>query len=55
VLHERDVILINSLQKAPGRKVVGVVGIAHLDGIVRYWDRLESRMAELGMDRDQLV
>lgn len=35
LLHERDEYLANSLKKAQGTRVVGVVGLAHLDGIER--------------------
>jgi len=46
--------MINSLRKAPGKKIFGVVGIAHLDGIVKYWENMEERVKELGMEKKDL-
>lgn len=52
IVEERDVILLNSLRnKTKGNKVVGIVGRKHLTGIQRYWDSLEDRIDELGLDR----
>ena len=38
MVHERDLFMINSLSKCAGSKVVGVVGLGHLDGIEKYWN-----------------
>lgn len=39
LIEERDEYLCNSILKAPGKRVVAVVGMAHLEGIARNWDR----------------
>ena len=33
LLAERDSYMANSLRNSPGQRIVGVVGIAHMDGI----------------------
>lgn len=33
MIDERDVILAESIRKAPGQRIVAVVGMAHMDGI----------------------
>ncbi|EIE24045.1 hypothetical protein COCSUDRAFT_62569 [Coccomyxa subellipsoidea C-169] len=38
---ERDEYMVNCLQQLEGR-IVGVVGLAHLDGIERRWDALQN-------------
>ena len=38
LIAERDVVLCEALKKAPGERVVGVVGKAHVAGIARLWD-----------------
>ena len=37
---ERDAIMVDSLGKLQGR-VVGVVGLAHLDGMEKRWEALQ--------------
>jgi len=52
LLHERDLYMIHTLQQVGqtgAQKVVGVVGLAHLDGIERYWTRFNERKNELNM------
>lgn len=50
LIDERDEILTKSLRKLQGR-VVGVVGLAHLDGIERRWESLQkSKSAVLSID-----
>lgn len=44
LLDERDVILADALRKCTGR-VVGVVGLAHVDGIERRWAELNGTKA----------
>jgi hypothetical protein len=39
---ERDEVMVQSLSQLQGR-VVGVVGLAHLDGIQRRWEELQLR------------
>jgi len=39
LIHERDEIMARALAQERGR-IVGVVGLAHLDGIERHWERL---------------
>jgi len=51
---ERDLILINSLKSIRGKKIVGVFGIAHLDGILKHWDNEEERMKELGLSQEKI-
>ncbi|CAE8639795.1 unnamed protein product, partial [Polarella glacialis] len=41
---ERDVVLAHALKNAPGERVVGVVGLAHLAGIQRNWVRKTSEV-----------
>ncbi len=41
ILDERDVILCESIRNAKGKRVVAVVGLAHMEGIERHW---KSRM-----------
>jgi pheromone shutdown-related protein TraB len=36
LIDERDRFLMSSIREAPGRRVVGVVGAGHVDGMVRY-------------------
>ena len=38
---ERDEIMTQALLRLEGR-VVGVVGLAHLDGIERRWEQLQT-------------
>jgi pheromone shutdown protein TraB len=57
LLHERDLYMINALHhmgRNGAQKVVGVVGLAHLDGIEKHWTRLKERKKELNMKRDDL-
>ena len=42
MIDERDEHMVHSLSKLRGR-VVGVVGLAHLDGIERRWEQLQQR------------
>lgn len=35
LIDERDAYLISSIREAPGKKIVGVVGAAHVEGMVR--------------------
>ena len=42
LIDERDEHMVHSLSKLRGR-VVGVVGLAHLDGIERRWEQLQQR------------
>lgn len=37
MLTERDVVMAANLRRCPGKVVVGVVGLAHLDGIEKYF------------------
>ena len=39
LLDERDVILCEAIRKAPGPRIVAVVGMAHMDGIERNWNK----------------
>ncbi len=39
LVDERDVVLADSIKKANGKRVVAVVGMAHMDGISRAWDK----------------
>lgn len=41
MIHERDKLMVKRLRECNG-KVVGVVGMAHMDGIERLWKELES-------------
>ncbi|CAM6087778.1 unnamed protein product [Calypogeia fissa] len=41
MIHERDKLMVERLRECTG-KVVGVVGMAHMDGIERLWKELES-------------
>ncbi len=41
LLHERDEFMARELRKQSGR-VVAVVGMAHMDGIERWWDRMQT-------------
>jgi len=34
---------------------MGVVGMAHLDGIIKYFDTEEERRKELGMSKKQIT
>lgn len=57
LLHERDVYMINALHhmgRNGAQKVVGVVGLAHLDGIEKHWMRLNERKNELNMTHDDV-
>lgn len=47
LLDERDVILADSLYRQRGR-VVGVVGLAHVDGIEQRWQQLNSSSSLAG-------
>lgn len=49
LIHERDLFMINSLRRMPEKRIVGVVGLAHLDGIEEHWARLSQRARELGL------
>ena len=44
LLDERDAVLTEAIRSAPGRRVVAVVGMAHMDGIERLWDRPTKRV-----------
>jgi pheromone shutdown protein TraB len=37
MLTERDVVMAANLRRCPGKVVVGVVGLAHHDGIEKYF------------------
>lgn len=39
LVDERDVILCDSILSAPGKRVVAVVGMAHMDGIQKNWNK----------------
>lgn len=39
LLDERDEYLCDSIIKAPGKRIVAVVGMAHMEGIAKNWDR----------------
>lgn len=39
IITERDLYLTESLRKCPGPVVVGVVGLGHLKGIQKYWNK----------------
>ena len=45
LLSERDAVLTDALLKAPGERVVGVVGKAHVAGIKEAWEQEESGRA----------
>ena len=38
LLSERDIVLCDALKRAPGERVVGVVGRAHVKGISKIWE-----------------
>ena len=38
LLDERDIVLADALKRAPGERVVGVVGKAHVAGIAAAWE-----------------
>lgn len=43
LLDERDIYLTKSIKNcSPGSKIVAVVGLAHLDGIEKYWSSIKS-------------
>jgi len=42
LLDDRDQILTRSMIDCGGTKIVGVVGIGHMDGIERYWNDREA-------------
>lgn len=46
LIDERDAYLISSIREAPGKKIVGVVGAAHVEGMVRALEKPVDR-AEL--------
>lgn len=54
LLHERDAFMIDSLRRIDEKRVVGIVGLAHLDGIEAHWSRLPNRLKELGIRLDDL-
>lgn len=39
LIYERDQYLAHSIKNSPGRIVVGVVGLGHVEGIQQNWDR----------------
>lgn len=41
LVHERDQYMVNKLLELEGR-VVGVVGLGHLDGIEKRWETAQS-------------
>lgn len=41
LLHDRDEHMVHQLAKLSGR-VVGVVGLAHLDGMQKRWEQLQA-------------
>lgn len=45
LLDERDELLAYRLWSAPGRRVLGVVGAAHVDGVRRRWGRVSPERA----------
>lgn len=47
LIDERDAYLISSIREAPGKKIVGVVGAAHVEGMVR--------LLEAPVDRSELA
>jgi len=55
IIHERDLFLINALREIPAskKKVVGIVGAGHLDGIVEYWETYAKRQDELRHNADE--
>ena len=42
ILDERDDILTRSLRACEGPRIVGVVGLAHLDGIEQRWAAMNN-------------
>lgn len=43
LIDERDAYLISSIREAPGKRIVGVVGAAHVEGMVRLLDEPVDR------------
>ncbi len=39
LIDERDQYLAERIRKAPGEKIIAVVGAGHVPGILRYWDK----------------
>lgn len=39
LIDERDLILAHRIRTSPGRKIVAVVGAAHIQGILANWDK----------------
>jgi pheromone shutdown-related protein TraB len=42
LIDERDVVLAHNISKAPGKKIVAVVGAGHVPGIIQSFDRHED-------------
>jgi len=49
LIDERDLYMISQLKRCNKKKIVAVVGIGHLTGIEKYWDRFEERREVLKM------
>jgi len=54
LIHERDVYMINSLRNCKQKTIVGVVGLGHLDGMEKYWNKLKMRKEELNLQNEDL-
>eukprot|EP00747_Dinoflagellata_sp_TGD_P220687 gnl/TRDRNA2_/TRDRNA2_92619_c0_seq4.p1 gnl/TRDRNA2_/TRDRNA2_92619_c0~~gnl/TRDRNA2_/TRDRNA2_92619_c0_seq4.p1 ORF type:complete len:166 (+),score=25.89 gnl/TRDRNA2_/TRDRNA2_92619_c0_seq4:369-866(+) len=57
IIEERDAVLCSQLAKLPGPLVVGVVGVAHLEGISRRWKHMQQSAAgpsDSSVDESQL-
>jgi len=51
----RDCVFINCLRNnCRGKRVVGIVGKGHMEGIVEHWERLETRMEEVAITKNDL-
>ena len=44
LLEERDIYLANNILGIKGKKVVAVVGMAHMDGIERIWEEAQKNL-----------
>jgi len=55
LVEERDVYMINSLRKIPGKKtIVAVVGLGHIDGMEEHWRNHVIQQKKLGLTDDDL-
>ena len=37
-MFERDLLFVNYLKNAPGKKIVGIFGLSHIHGILKSWN-----------------